>query len=310
MSNKLAASAANSLDDNAIVDSFSVGLLSGGRKPKTEETYRNALRYLARFLSEKGMPGVARLSTEHLREYFRSLYERGLQPSTVSVQYRALAAFYKWLVKEGERLDNPLERIPAPLLEEKIQPHYDADDLQAVLKRLPAVSRNLRLLRNRAVILTLFDTGLRGAELCGLRREDVNLRELTLRVEKGKGGRWREVAISAFTAQAIDRMLRHRQDLSEWLFITRDGGGFTTNGLRMMLERAWKDAGLTFRGVHAFRRGFAIAFLEAGGDSSDLQTLAGWESAAMLRRYMKATESQRARKAHARFSPVRSLNLR
>ena len=310
MSNKPASSAVNFLDDERIVDSFSVSLRAGGRKEKTEETYRNALRYLGRFLSEKGMPDVAQVSTEHLREYFRSLYDRGLQPSSISVQYRALATFYKWLVEEGERQDNPLERIPPPLLEEKIQPHYGAAELQAILKRLPAVTHNLRLLRNRAVVLTLADSGLRGAELCGLRREDVDLRELTLRVEKGKGGRWREVSISHTTAEAIDRMLRRRQDESEWLFVTRDGRGLTTNGLRMMLDRAWRDVGLEFRGVHAFRRGWAITMLDAGADPSDVKTLAGWESDQMLRRYTRATETQRAKRSHTKFSPVRSLNLR
>ena len=65
--------------------------------------------------------------------------------------------------------------------------------------------------------------------------------------------------------------------------------------------------GLRFRGMHAFRRGFAITFLDAGGDPKDLRTLAGWDSPQMLRRYTKATETTRALKAHRRFSPVDRL---
>ena len=63
------------------------------------------------------MPGTLYMSTEHLREYFADLYEQGRQTSTISIHYRALQQFYKWAVGEGERPDNPLERIPSPKLD-------------------------------------------------------------------------------------------------------------------------------------------------------------------------------------------------
>jgi len=307
--NKPALSAANLLDDETAINSFSLALRASGRKDRTEDTYVKALTYLQRFLIAKGMPAVAAVSTEHLREFFNSMYQRGLQNSSVSIYFRALQQFYKWLVTEGEREDNPLERIPPPRVEEKIQAHYGDDEIQRLLKKLPPASRDPRILRNRAIVLTFYDTGLRASELCGLRRDAADLRELTLRV-KGKGGKEREVAISPITAQAIDRYLRHRDDLAPWLFLARGGQPLTHNGLRMFLERLFASVGLEFQGVHAFRRGFAIAFLENGGDPEDLRTLAGWESSQMLRRYTKATETQRARRAHRKFSPVDHLGLR
>ena len=167
MVNKVVSRAANLLDDEAAKESFSLSLLAAGRKPGTVETYEKALFRLNSFSSEKNMPGALYMSTEHLREYFADLYEQGWQTSTISIHYRALQQFYKWAVGEGERPDNPLERIPAPRLEEKIQPHYSPADVEAALKRLPRASRDWRILRNRAIVLTLYDTGLRGAELCG-----------------------------------------------------------------------------------------------------------------------------------------------
>jgi site-specific recombinase XerD len=309
MTNKLASSAGNLLDDNAAASSFSLALRASGRKDQTVATYLKALEYLGRFTASNGMPPSAHLTTEHLREYFNAMFKRGLQNSTISIHYRALQQFYKWLVREGERSDNPLERIPPPRVEEKLQPHYSTGDMERVLKRLPAAGRDWRALRNRAVVLTLYDTGLRSAEVCNLRREDLDLNDMTLRVRQTKTGVERLVAISAITAQAIDRYLRHRSDLSPWLFLARDGRAMTTNALRVFLDRLFGDAGLNFRGVHAFRRGFAITFLDNGGDPEDLRTLAGWESPQMLRRYTRATETQRAHKAHRRFSPVASLSL-
>jgi site-specific recombinase XerD len=249
---------------------------------------------------------MTQLSTEHLREFFNDLYRRGNKPASVSVRYRALQQFFKWLVIEGERSDNPLDRIPTPRVPEQIQPHYDDDDVRRVLAKIPPNSRDPLLLRNRAILLTLYDTGLRGNELCGVRTSDLDLRDLTIRVRHAKAGRERIVGVSASATQAIDRYHRRRQP-SPWLFSTAAGGPLSFQAVRLMLGRLFRSAGVAFKGVHGFRRGFAISFLDSGGDPEDLRTLAGWESPQMLRRYTKATETTRALKAHRRFSPVDRL---
>ncbi|KKK47339.1 hypothetical protein LCGC14_3156220, partial [marine sediment metagenome] len=82
----------------------------GGRAEKTIYTYTSALAILRRFCDEQGMPELTTLSTGHLREFFNSLHKRGNKPASVSVQYRAIVQFYKWLVTEGERPDNPVAR--------------------------------------------------------------------------------------------------------------------------------------------------------------------------------------------------------
>ena len=302
-------SAPNFLAEETIVQGYLLALRATGRAEKTIDTYTEALAILRRFCDDQGMPELAALSTEHLREFFNDLYRRGNKPASVSVRYRALQQFYRWLVTEGERQDNPVARIPAPRVPETIQPHYSEEDLRLVLSKIPPTSRDPLTLRNRAVVLTLFDTGLRGNELCGLRTEDLDLRDLSLRVIRGKAGKERRVGIGPVTAQAVERYHRRRNP-SPWMFAAVGAGSLSPNGVRLMLERLFKAAGVPFRGVHAFRRGFAISFLDAGGDPEDLRTLAGWESAQMLRRYTKATETSRALKAHRRFSPVDGLEAR
>ena len=302
-------SAPNFLADETIVQGFLLALRASGRAEKTINTYTSALAILRRFCDEQGMPELPALSTEHLREFFNDLYKRGNKPASVSVRYRGLQQFYKWLVAEGERQDNPVARIPAPRVPETLQPHYSEEDLRHVLGKIPPTSRDPLVLRNRAVVLTLFDTGLRGNELCGLRSEDLDLRDLSLRVTRGKAGKERRVGIGPVTAQAVERYHRRRKP-SPWMFAAVGSGPLSPNGLRLLLERLFKVAGISFRGVHAFRRGFAITFLDAGGDPEDLRTLAGWDSPQMLRRYTKATETTRALKAHRRFSPVERLQAR
>jgi integrase len=84
----------------------------------------------------------------------------------------------------------------------------------------------------------------------------------------------------------------------------------TFNALRMCLRRRFLEAGVPFRGIHGFRRAFAIAFLDAGGYAEDLQQIAGWNSLQMVQRYTKATASARARRAHKRLSPADRLGGR
>jgi site-specific recombinase XerD len=103
------------------VDGFVLHLRALGRAEKTIDTYVYSLEALAPFCGGRGMPAVASLSTEHLREFFNELFERGNKPAGVSVRYRALQQYYKWLALEGERSDNPLDRIPAPRVPETLQ---------------------------------------------------------------------------------------------------------------------------------------------------------------------------------------------
>ncbi len=73
--------------------------------------------------------------------------------------------------------------------------------------------------------------------------------------------------------------MRRRHSDNPYLWVTTGNRGpFTINGLRMMLERHFRDAGVEFRGAHAFRRGFAMSYLAAGGQENDLKELGGWSS--------------------------------
>lgn len=107
------------------------------------------------------------------------------------------------------------------------------------------------------MILVLYDSGVRSAELCGMRVSDIDWRGLTILVT-GKAGKQRRVSIGSKAAQAVEWYLRKRPVRSDWLWLASDNKPFTLNGLRMMMVRRFGKAGMKFWDVHAFRRGFAI----------------------------------------------------
>ncbi len=299
------------LRDEAAIDSFVLSLESRGRSKATLSTYLEALSALQGFLRSRGMPPLLAVTGEHVRAFLKELYDRGNRPATVRNRWASLSAFYGWAAEEGELPGpgNPMQRVRPPQIPERILPHYTEEDIQRLMAHLPEKTGDEMALRDRAIILTLFDTGLRAAELCDLRLDVLSLRERTILVH-GKGGKERAVGIGATTAAAIDRYLRKRRRVNPWLFASKDGTPLKTSGLRAVLQRRFEAAGVEFRGAHAFRRGFGITFLQAGGDPNDLKTLAGWSSYEMLRRYTRATETQRGLEAHRRFSPADRLTKR
>ena len=292
-------------------DGFALSLKAEGRAPKTLVTYLESIDLLLEFVSERGMPDASQLTAEHLREFIGHLFAKGNKPATVSNRYRALKRFFGWLRDEGERSDNPLDRIKAPRIPDQVMPHYEPQEVEALLAACDSKSYNGT--RDRAIILTLYDTGLRASELTGITLQDLNSTQGTVLV-RGKFGKERVVSLGSRTALAINRFMRARQrrgyDDCDVLWVSERRGQLSVNGLRMLLERRAKAASITYKGIHAFRRTSAIAFLEAGGYPDDLQTLMGWESSQMLRHYTKATASSRAIEAHKRVSPSDRLRLR
>ena len=256
---------------------------------------------LSGFARQLGLPGLAEMDRTAVRHWLVSLHQKGNKPGGISVRYRAANRFFNWCVEEEERDDNPMLRIDPPNIPDEVQPYYSVQDVAAVLK---AIGRGgtVHVHRDRAIILTLYDTGVRASELVGISIGDIDWRERSVLVT-GKGSKQRIVSIGHQAAAAIDRYLRKRPVQGPSLWLASGNKPFTNNGLRMMLERRFTDAGVTFRGAHAFRRAFAMSYLEAGGALDDLKELGGWEHYAMVSRYARASAAERAVKAHKRFSP-------
>lgn len=244
------------------------------------------------------------ITVTHLRAFVVWLEGQGLAAGGVHAHVRAVKAFFGWAHREELLPRNPALRLERPSLPAHRLPMVEAD---LVSKLLRAAKTSDQPFRDTALILTLFDTGVRLAEVIGLRVQDLRPERGVCRV-LGKGNKERIVPIGTRTMGALSTYLRRerkpRHAGVEHLFLNRSGQPMTRScvSIRLSLLAYRVSVPRAQAAPHAFRRGFAVEFLRNGGDVFTLQQILGHTSLEMTRRYVNFLDED-LKAAHLRFSP-------
>jgi integrase/recombinase XerD len=177
-------------------------------------------------------------------------------------------------------------------------------------QREPSTHRTPNALRNRAIIYTLLDTGLRASELCNLEIRDIDFRNREIKVREGKGGKSRMVYVSSKAAKFIWRYLSDRIGAADNspVFAAQNELPLGSRGLELMLQRLGKRAGVRDVYPHRFRHTFAINYLRNKGDAYTLQRILGHSSMEMTKRYLQIANEDVAVRQH-QASPVANWGI-
>ena len=252
----------------------------GGKSEGTVKQYVSTCMRLSDLI---GRP-FSEMTATDIWYYLGELKAKGNQNRSIENQRANLSAFFQWMTVEELIEKNPCLKVKPIKVEDKI--------------RLPFTSVQLDTLRihckdsrQRALLEVLVSSGVRCAELCSLKRSDVDLQSKTVLVRCGKGGRGRKTFISDLATAHLARYLSERKDDRPELFLSNYKKGYTRRGIEHQLYVLSKSAGVENVHPHRFRRTFATNLYRRGMDVHEIQRLMGHTNVNTTLEYIYADEN-------------------
>ena len=194
----------------------------------------------------------------------------------------SLRSFFDWLILEGERPDNPCDRVEAPKLGRYLPAVLSVEEVTAILESVDT-TRGWLSLRDRAILEILYGCGLRVSEACSLQISHVYLQRGFVRVV-GKGNKERLVPLGEMAADAFARYLEARPQAAEpafddIAFLNKNGRPLSRVAIFNLVKTQALVAGVNKEiSPHTFRHSFATHLIERGADLRVVQEMLGHES--------------------------------
>lgn len=269
-----------SAKNNDLIERFCDALwLQEGLSANTLEAYRRDLEGLERWISKRGT-ALASASRADLLDYLSGSVGKGARPRTTARLLSSLRRFYGYLVREEKIKTDPTALIDSPKLGRPLPKSLSEAQVEKLLES-PDVTKPLGL-RDRAMLETLYATGLRVSELVGLTLSQVSLTQGVVRVI-GKGDKERLVPlgeeaiswISRYLAEGRSKLVKSRS--TDALFTTTRGGPMTRQAFWHNLKTHTRQAGIDAKKLspHTLRHAFATHLLNHGADLRVVQMLLG-----------------------------------
>ena len=289
-------------------DDFARSLVSAS--PNTVAAYSHDVAQFTAWAERAGVAEPAGVTPLLLRRYLAYLGTRRMARRTIARKAAALRRYFDWLRRRGVVSVDPARRLSAPkgegrlprvLKEQELAALLDANTATAPAPGDPAAEAVDR--RDRAVLELLYGSGLRVAELCGLRTGDVDLRSGRVLVW-GKGSKQRQLPMSEPSVVAVRTWLRSRQVLctaespADALFLNRRGRPLAPRDVRRILDR--RSPVPTH--PHALRHTFATHLLDNGAGLRAVQELLGHADLATTQIYTHVSR-ERLRAVYAETHP-------
>ena len=278
-------------------------------KGRATNTVANYKFYLKRFFIWANINDPAQISQDMVRNFRLWLNRQKdangqpLKKNTQNYHLIALRAFLKYLAKRDIKTLAP-EKIELAKMPDRQIEFLEGTELETFLTAPETIDQpEIIKLRDKAILETLFSTGLRVSELASLKKEDINLNkdEFTVR---GKGSKLRVVFLSNQAKHWIKKYLEARKDMSQYLFTNhdkankkrsekKDDKGLTPRSVQRIVQKYAKIAGITKKITpHVLRHSYATDLLSNGADIRSVQTMLGHSSITTTQIYTHITDKQ------------------
>ncbi len=249
-----------------------------------------------------------------IRAFLTHLDTFSYSAATVARKIATLRSFHKWMARRGATASNPMLLIRTPKQAKRLPKAMTVQDVEKLLST-PNAAETLGA-RDRAILETLYSTGVRVSELVDLNRNDIDLDEQTIHV-RGKGKRERIVPLGSHALAAIRHYLmlleadgrfafvreRLMTTAAVSLFINKNGGRLSSRSVRRKLDKYLALAGLDMSiSPHTLRHSFATHLLDNGADLRSVQELLGHQSLSTTQIYTHLS-TMRLRTAYQQAHP-------
>ncbi|RED32405.1 tyrosine-type recombinase/integrase [Paenibacillus sp. VMFN-D1] len=322
--NDRATNTSRSLDE--LFEIFYNAKVAEGRSPRTLEMYNEGYRYLCDYLAAHNIERtVTAVTTDLLRAYTAWLLhskrkwdghphksERdktiGLSPVTVNTKLKPIRTMFNFLEDEGLIGRNPCAKIRKVKEPEREITILGIDEI----KRLLAApnQKTYAGFRDYVIINVLIDSFCRINEVLSLKREDVDFKHDSIRVDEtvAKSRKARIVPLQRRTMRLIQELIKECEEFeSEYIFLTNYGGKLRDDRFRDRLKEYATKVGIELRiHPHLFRHTSATLFLENGGTERYLAEIMGHADLRMVARYTHLSQKS-IKEKHDQFSPMNNI---
>jgi integrase/recombinase XerD len=293
-----------SLENNDSIDQFADALwLESGLSKNTLAAYRSDMQLLAKFIHPKRLLDVDQAD---IQKFLATLLAKGNKGSSSARVLSTFRRFYRYQVRQNLVLKDPCAQVLSPKQGRPLPKTLSETEVEALLDS-PKVESSLGL-RDRAMLETLYATGLRVSELVNLKMIEVNLDVGVVRIV-GKGNKERLVPLGE---QAIDWIAKYinqaraellREKASDAVFLTARGSAMSRQAFWYVIKRHAVNAGINKNlSPHTLRHAFATHLINHGADLRSVQMLLGHSDLSTTQIYTHVA-SERLQSLHAEHHP-------
>ena len=263
-----------------------------GYSNKTLKAYRNAINQYLNFTQVKSISDVTEVN---LQEFFiQGRTHRNWTPRTFIRYYQCLTVFFRWCVVNRYMAQNPITSIELPRVEKRLPTKLNKQNAMKLLEIVYNYPYDYKFLRyrNHAIFSMFMFAGLRKTELLNLKFTDVDITNLSIFVNQGKGNKDRIIPMSYTLAESLKRYLVERTRLGKtcinFFASLNRNCGFTEIGLTRLIIKMRLASGIVFT-AHKLRHTFATLMLEGGCDIYSLSKMMGHSDIKTTTIYLSAS---------------------
>lgn len=304
-----------------LIEEFKLNQQIQGRKDKYMELTSYRLNRWLSFMEENyNVTEIEKVIPKHIKEYIHFCQKRGIEKAiTINGSIATLRVFFNGLVEEEwvDEFKNPMRRIKNLKEEKRIITTFNDAEVKRIL--CDVQEETYSNIRDKLILIMLFDTGIRVSELCDIKVSDVSFKHITI---NGKGSKQRQIYISKIMRRYMRKyeVLRkerfshkHESEIEDYYFLDQSAMRLSRSRINKILKEHCKNAGVRKEvrcSPHDCRHYFAHKQLKNGLDIYSLSRLMGHYDTQITSNYLRGLETETILEVGRIKSPLNKVRVR